>query len=341
MYIFNPSHELALAADTQQYTPPRLVQMMENDLRDFPQLYTDADGRVVIDGSNVDGAYGDLHVWGWNMALKARLLRQGLDERMMPTDAEIAGIRRLASREYCVDYARKLYEHLTSEHFVENRMKIIASYQPTTPSKSPQGETSPSEWHSPPRGRRRGAMSWSGAAITKTLWSSSGRGVRIVRDGKFPKPPYLLDCFYDKKLDFAMEFTIGDDGAHYLGLSVFEASADGKYDFNYVRSQSDLLQMILDKGIEPETIGELVEKHKTLLTQELADRYRGLVGIDMMVVDGGLIHPCVELNLRMNMGVAAILLYNKYGDGAHLAVGNTHGFQVHLEGDRLFIDYSK
>ena len=335
MYIFNPSHELALAADTQQYTPPRHVQQMESDLRDFPLLFADADGRVLIDGKNVDGARGNLHVWGWNRALKARLLRQGLDERLMPTDAEIADVRCLASREYCVDYARRLYETLSPEPFVENRMQIITSNQYTAPLRLPRGGENRPDGEVSTRGDLEGA------AITKTLWSSSGRGIRIVRDGNFSKPPYLLDRFYDKRLDFAMEFTVDEGGAQYLGLSVFEASADGKYAFNYVHSQSDLLQMILDQGIDPSTVTQLIEAHTSLLTRELTGRYRGIVGIDMMVVVGGLIHPCVELNLRMNMGVAAILLYNKYGNEAHLAVGNPHGFQAHLKGDRLFIDYSK
>ena len=31
----------------------------------------------------------------------------------------------------------------------------------------------------------------------------------------------------------------------------------------------------------------------------------------MMVVQGGLVHPCVEINLRMNMGVVAMKLYEK------------------------------
>ena len=336
MYIFNPSHELALAADTQQYTPPRHVQQMETDLRDFPLLFADADGRVLIDGVNVDGARAGLHVWGWNRALKVRLLRQGLDERLMPTDAEIDDIRCLASREYCVDYAGKLYEILPPERFVENRMQIIVTHQPTSLLRLPRGGENRPDGEVSPRGDLEGAV-----CITKTLWSSSGRGIRIVRDGKFPKPPYLLDRFYDKRLDFAMEFTLGEGGAQYLGLSVFEASADGKYAFNYVRSQSDLLQMILSQGLAPSTVTQLIEAHTSLLTRELTGRYRGIVGIDMMVVERGLIHPCVELNLRMNMGVAAILLYNKYGNEAHLAVGNPHGFQAHLEGDRLFIDYSK
>ena len=34
--------------------------------------------------------------------------------------------------------------------------------------------------------------------------------------------------------------------------------------------------------------------------------YEGPFGIDMMIVKGGLLHPCVEINLRRTMGHVAL-----------------------------------
>ena len=47
----------------------------------------------------------------------------------------------------------------------------------------------------------------------------------------------------------------------------------------------------------------------------LYNSYRGYLGVDMMVVqmdEGYAIHPCVEVNLRMNMGVVSRLLFDRY-----------------------------
>lgn len=43
--------------------------------------------------------------------------------------------------------------------------------------------------------------------------------------------------------------------------------------------------------------------------------YAGYLGVDMMICREGenfLVHPCVEINLRMNMGVVARLFYDRY-----------------------------
>lgn len=305
MYVFNPSHELALAANTVQYTPPRMVQQMEDDLHAFPSMFADC---------NEEG----ISVWGWNKSIKAALLRRGIKESLMPSDAAIDEIRRLASREYAVTYRNLLQSEFPCNEFVDNEMRIITD-----------------------TGSSGGCNISSDAVyITKTLWSSSGRGIRIVRDGRFPRPPYLLDRFYDKKIDFAMEFCVTPDKVEYLGLSVFEASADGKYGFNYVLSQSSLLDLILSKGISNATIEHLSHSHQSLLSRQLIGRYSGIVGIDMMVVEGGKIHPCVELNFRMNMGVVAMRLFERYGSTYMLSIGNPHGFQAVLNKDRFYIQFS-
>lgn len=305
MFIFNPSHELALAANTVQYTPPRMVQQMEDDLQAFPSLFADCNDEGVS-------------VWGWNKSIKAALLRRGIEESLMPTDAAIDEIRHLASREYAVTYRNLLQSEFPCKEFVDNEMCIVTT-----------------------NGSSDGCnISSGGTFITKTLWSSSGRGIRIVRDGRLPRPPYLLDRYYNKKIDFAMEFCVTPDKVEYLGLSVFEASADGKYEFNYVLSQSSLLDLILAKGIPPSIIEHLSHSHLSLLSRQLIGRYSGIVGIDMMVVEGGKIHPCVELNFRMNMGVVAMRLFERYGCTHTLSIGNPHGFQAVLNKDRFYIQFS-
>lgn len=52
------------------------------------------------------------------------------------------------------------------------------------------------------------------------------------------------------------------------------------------------------------------------LAEVIKGSYEGYLGVDMMICrtqNGGYaIHPCVEINLRMNMGVVARLIYDNY-----------------------------
>jgi hypothetical protein len=47
----------------------------------------------------------------------------------------------------------------------------------------------------------------------------------------------------------------------------------------------------------------------------MSDAYIGYLGVDMMICkddEGYKVHPCVEVNLRMNMGVVSRLFYDNY-----------------------------
>ena len=71
--------------------------------------------------------------------------------------------------------------------------------------------------------------------------------------------------------------------------------------------------------------------------------YRGPVGIDMLKTADGHIHPCLEINFRMNMGILALLLHERYGAGCtkQLTPLNPNGFEVLVERGKLMIAYRK
>jgi hypothetical protein len=55
-----------------------------------------------------------------------------------------------------------------------------------------------------------------------------------------------------------------------------------------------------------------------VLQKMIGTDYAGYLGVDMMICREGenfLVHPCVEINLRMNMGVVARLFYDRYVAG--------------------------
>jgi hypothetical protein len=69
--------------------------------------------------------------------------------------------------------------------------------------------------------------------------------------------------------------------------------------------------------------------------------YHGPVGIDMLKTADGRIHPCIEINLRMNMGILALLLHERYGSDATVALTpeREHGFRALVDEGKLMIQF--
>ena len=294
LHLFNPSHEMALAANVAQYTPTKHVAQMERDMCRFPLKWAAPDDFVLTPDGIIDkrGNIVPLSAdmipapWGWNKAVKQQFMRLGIDRRLMPTDDELDLWRTFASRRWAAQIAKELYSMLHDKSFVvENHVCFCDT------------NAGLDAWFAVNAGQRY---------ILKNEYSSSGRGNSIDRR---QSAPVLADRFYDKAIDFALEYETTETEVQYLGLSVFKASTSGRYECNYCLPQPQLHDMIVEQIPHGGTqhLQTLVDAYHTLLSTHLLHRYRGIVGIDMLVTTDGLIHPCIEINLRMNMGVVALL----------------------------------
>lgn len=314
--LFNPSNDMALAANVRQYLPPKRIQQMEADLADLAQVW---------DGTLFAGP------WGWSLATKQRYRRMGIADDLLPSDEWIAELRRLSSREFACRYIRRLLDELNDTRLLGHEMQWCERFDPALLSSFP--------------------------LIFKLPWSSSGRGVMVAQtpsqlsrlSAQLSAPTgFLIDRFHtDKVLDFAMEFFIHPDATvQFLGYSVFQASQRGTYGFNYVESQDELLRRIIgdrdgDDGqfrqIE-ELLDRLIAYHQEHLAQTA---YRGPLGIDMLMTADGRIHPCLEINFRMNMGILALLLHDRHGSHATLQLTppRPNGFAASVEDGKLLITY--
>ena len=306
--LFNPSNDMALATNLRQYYPPRRIQQMESDLESLARFW-------------------DNGPWGWSLATKQRYLRMEVPESELPTEEWLAEVRRLSSREFGVAYYQAL---LLSE---ENSIIPCRAQFCTCIDEVKQHFSS----------------SAAQAFILKAPWSSSGRGNMVVRDSIDSTTQKRIEAiireqggivvepFYaDKVLDFAMEFQVTDKGAEFLGYSVFEADDTGHYGGNYVEDQQSLLKRI---DLSESLLQDLVCYHQ----QELGKlNYRGPVGIDMMKLKDGRIHPCVEINFRMTMGMLALLLYHKgIREDQLLTPYHEQGFVAEIRQGRLSIAFNK
>lgn len=315
LLVFNCSNDMALACGVGEYVPPKQIRAMENEMAFVPKIIADVDDVVVSmeeldrrDGYKMLSTSPQPFPWGWSLAIKNKFRRFGVPESKLPSDEKLELLRQISSREFAVDYSLRLFSDMPlsiKSSCVENSMRTISSREEFEIMQRDLGTD----------------------IILKSFWSSSGRGNRIVYREKTEnlntvKFPCIADVFCDKVLDFAMEFEVKDSDVEYLGLSVFEASREGRYEKNYVESQ-DLLAKKIGDALEEESCDFLMklqllrEAHISMLQQSVVGKYSGPIGIDMMIVKGTdgarLFHPCVELNFRMNMGILALLVYEKYG----------------------------
>ena len=56
LHIFNPEHDLALAANLSNYTAPHAGRQLHKDLAFIPALWADENDFVLVD--DIDDAYG-------------------------------------------------------------------------------------------------------------------------------------------------------------------------------------------------------------------------------------------------------------------------------------------
>ena len=313
--IFNPSNDMALAANVREYVPPKRIQQMENDLADLAHLWDD---------TRFAGP------WGWSLATKRRYERMGIPPWELPTDEWIADVRRLSSREFACGYIRELLFVMDDERLLGHNMAFVDSTHIYNKYDS--------------------AILPSCPLIFKSPWSSSGRGVFVAKmlDEQTKtrlhgfvdtQGGFLVDRFYDNKtLDFAMEFFVNPDHTvEFLGYSVFHAATTGAYAYNLVESQEKLLRII---DVDALLLQRLISYHMAFLS---GIAYHGAVGVDMLKCADGRIHPCIEINLRMNMGILSMLVQQRYGSGCSISLTphRSHGFQALVEDGKLMVTFSK
>ena len=319
LLVFNPEHDLALSANLSNFTAPHAGRQLRADLGFVPAIWAAADDFVLVE--NVEDAerrflrltrrpfgrfiakdllcklqFSAVDVWGWDLAIRAYLLRWGVEAVVMPTVTQIDAIRQLSHRRHAMQLLESLQMPGTIGCASEtDQMDIIAD-------RLHRGEH----------------------LVVKAPWSSSGRGVRFmegdmniydkgwVRHVIEKQGSVMVEPYYNKVKDFGMEFVSDGKGlVSYVGLSLFQTS-NGAYTGNILASEDEKEHMI-SHYISVDLLKAIRQKICTLMGVLLKDRYAGAFGIDMMVVrrddgDGFLLHPCVEINLRRTMGHVAISL---------------------------------
>ena len=122
LYVFNPDADMALGNNEENYMAPATIRRMAEDLALLPIWYARPGSGVLAPSAyNADYLkqmqqlfrldvqlvtepelpdYADMQVmpWGWNPAIRKRMLKGGVVESLLPSAADLSRYRRLASR---------------------------------------------------------------------------------------------------------------------------------------------------------------------------------------------------------------------------------------------------
>ncbi len=113
----------------------------------------------------------------------------------------------------------------------------------------------------------------------------------------------MIETAAEKAIDFATEWYIADGSARFLGLSLFNASPQGRYQQNVDATQSELLTQI--RAVAPDLTPDFIEAQSRVLSS-LTRGYSGFAGIDMLADRSGAIRGCIEVNFRLTMGIVSL-----------------------------------
>jgi hypothetical protein len=329
LHVFNPEHDIALASGLANFTAPHAGRVLRHDLAFLPALWAEPGDAVLVD--DVEAAarqagrlkvaskvmfvtrqqLAHIHIdhvepWGWDSALRAFLIRCGLDSTILPGEATLDDIRELSRR----SVAAWLLPQLRSEGTVGESFECDDTSQVM------------------PLVERFGHV------VVKAPWSSSGRGLRFLDSSESEirnevsgwlrhvvesQRSVMVEPYYNKVKDFAMEFHSDGEGTlSYEGLSLFHTE-NGAYTGNLLITEAESIKRLTH--YIPEGLLLIIrQKIQSVLGSFLKGRYCGPVGVDMMIVSqplngnndcgnqgaGFLLHPCVEINLRRTMGHVAL-----------------------------------
>ena len=294
IYIFNPEHDLCVANGDENFVPPRSAVGFAKENTDLSEHLRrpNKQRRQIIP-------------WGWNHALKKRLINEGIDPATLPSEDELQFIRTHSRREFALD----VHSHISCRdlqvigpdyRIVANTISEIEAFIAAT-----------------------------GSAVLKSPLSGSGKGIRFIREQLSESDEgwcrrtldkqgsVIVEQRFDTIKECAMLFECHHEGIDFIGYSLFE-SRNGAYSRNILASNKEI-EDIIAEYIPRDTLVKIRECLISVLSDTLVGHYEGYLGVDQMIcqTETPIFIPVSEINLRMTMGLIARNQYD-YLQNAHI-----------------------
>ena len=298
--VFNPENDLALANGLASYVAPKAIRRMAQDLFRLPKVWIKTD-KIIFFRDNLDlksAHIAGCQVWGWSNQVRRRLIDAGVDEAILPTPVMLDKSREWAHRRHTLEVLS--YFHSSPHYlYVLPTIPVCA----TTEEEVNDFISNNCQW------------------LLKQPWSSSGKGLlwpnqmsEAHREGWIRQTitrmgGVMCEQVYDKIFDMGIGFYIDDQGqVRSEGFSLFITDKKGAYIGNCLVSDDDIIDFV-GEYIPTEQLYKTRKLLLAFIQENIAEFHRGYLGVDLMVykdLDGDFqLHPCVEINLRMTMGILA------------------------------------
>lgn len=333
LFWFNPEADMALASNSPYYMMPGSAQRMASDLAVLPiWLQKMRQGYVVapaeddwifcqqtaqlfgtkampISLENIDtythagfGHPAEICVWGWNRAMRKRLIDAGVNEANLPDETMLEYIRTIAGRPWAATWLQQMpdWQGLQGQMDVLTDVKQCRTYSQAN-----------------------------GPCVLKAPWSGSGKGLMWCREGMTDalegwcarvirsQGCVVASPIYNKVCDFSMLYARNHDGTmEEPQISLFDTDSRGAYRHTRLMSQAAACQQ-LAQWIP----ADLLHRVKHYFAQRIESLFHETsflpyAGVDMMIchsaASGYTLHPCVEINARCTMGFIATDFFRQY-----------------------------
>lgn len=335
IYLYNPTCEYAVGNGTTSWQPNLLLQKMELDLALLPVYFSKPSDYIVINKKPSGEFYNLLSKLG--IGIPGILQKKEIDSfsgieinRLLPWGWSPATHKLLAPlKSLCSDSFKKSpvfewnpeHRNLYSKKFalqilqkmlieIEPDIRINQNQIARTCTTKTEIEALLKDWEN---------------LMIKAPWSSSGRGLQRITKipvhqkvwekilGTIQDQGYVIvEPLLNKVFDLAFQFEMKKGKVRYLGISNFIADKKGQYQGNYLNGLPNGLSPEIIKFVQ--TVPEIIVPSLTSVLEKsaLATLYEGNFGVDTLIFRDEKqtlkINPCLEINVRQNMGLLSLQL---------------------------------
>ena len=356
IYLFNPTCELAVANGSVNYMAPAQLRKFEDELSTLTWILANSQDIVLVDkvpsqhftdqletagfrlpfflplesaladATSISVEKGFLLPWGWSPA--AHKLLSPLKPACSPEflNSPVAEWGDVHRELYSRKSALTILERIINEYHSGNILSLTDI--PEICTSHEQIIALKHKW---------------GKVVVKAPWSSSGRGLQILRPNEYNQTNrqvitgylkqqgfVIVEPWHNKILDLSFQFfSFGNGKIEYRGLTTFSTDHSGRYIGNYLQELPPDLTPELKEFLSENLDEVKAALHQMLASSNYSADYYGWFGVDVIIFrsPGGKLkfHPCLEINCRFTMGAIALSLRTHLAEQSVGEFRITHG----------------
>ncbi len=319
LHLFNPTCEMEVANAKASYMPPAHLLKFAQDLDTLPLTYAAPQDGVLVHHLPPVAFIDRLESAGFHLPeffLSHEI--EGLKNTFVPTPwgrSPAAAHKLKTLRASWDEHLRSFFSRQFAQNIVHQLLEKNLPHCMDAGDAAQHVES--------PEEVEKWQLAW-GKVVIKAPYSSSGRGIQMLRFRHLDhntihkirsiirqQGGVMVEPLLEKICDFAYEFQIKKGQIHFVGYSHFITNEKGQYSGHLIPFTPQKLhqeaQNLWNIGVINAAREEL---HSVLEKSGLCKLYEGYLGVDAFVFHNQkgepLLHPCVEINLRNNMGIVAL-----------------------------------